>query len=78
MENKRVAVDITKDAKGTLIEDSIIEGGMRNAGTGTRVVRTTISNLKKASKAHPIIFWAAVATIIGTLLTFVFGIMNLS
>lgn len=77
MKDGRVVVDITKDAKDTTFVDSVIEGGMRNAGTGTKVIRTTISIFRKAPKEHPIIFWAAFTTIIGTLFTIVLGVVNL-
>ncbi len=78
MEKERVVLEITKDAKDNTFIDSHIAGGVRIAGSGTRMIRTRIGAFKAE---HPIMFWAAVATILGVPLaiaSLVVGILSLS
>lgn len=57
----RVAVHITESASDTKMIDCDVEGGIKNEGEKTLLLRTKIRNAKNE---NPLMFWIAVAGVL--------------
>jgi len=73
MNDKHVAIEMTEKAQNNTFVDCEINGSVKMAGVGNKMIRTKINLFKKE---HPFFFWLGVfASVIG-IIGFIFQIIK--
>lgn len=73
MKNNHTAVEMTEKAKNNIFVDCEINGSVKMAGIGNKMIRTKINLFKKE---HPFFFWLGVFASITGIIGFIFQIIK--